>query len=204
MALTEVERLGAPGPVPIVSSLRLTCHRRHDDDRDRNETGCDRGSRFRDCPAPAFPLHRAILSRGRGEPAASDGRCVPAQGLDLELAAGELAVCRLAPEDELPEWARGGFVAVVRTPEELSVVCDAERVPGAVSSSGPWRAIRVAGTLDHALTGVLSSIASPLADAGIPIFAISSFDTDYVLVPADRLEAATIALGRAGHVVAPR
>ena len=126
------------------------------------------------------------------------------QGLELEVLDGELAVCRLGPEDELPEWARGGFVAAVRTPEELSVVCDAERVPGEAQSSGPWRALRVAGTLDHALTGVLSSLATPLAEAGIPIFAISSFDTDYVLVPANRLDEATTALGRAGHAVPPR
>ena len=73
------------------------------------------------------------------------------------------------------------------------------RVPGSVQSSGPWRALRVAGTLDHSLTGVLREIAGPLADAEIPIFAISSFDTDYVLVPGGRVEAARAALEEAGH-----
>lgn len=120
-------------------------------------------------------------------------------GLELELVDGELAVCRLEADDETPEWARGGFVAVVRTPEELSIVCDAERVPEPIRSSRPWKALRVAGTLDHALTGVLSSIAVPLAEAEIPIFAISSFDTDYLLVPAERAVEALAVLRGAGH-----
>lgn len=113
----------------------------------------------------------------------------------------ELALCRLGPEDPFPEWAVGDFVATVRTGEELSVVCSAAQVPNHVQASHGWRAIRVAGTLDLSLTGVLAELLGPLERAGIPIFAISSFDTDYVLVPGDRLDEATEALRDTGHAV---
>lgn len=143
----------------------------------------------------------------------------------LELLEGAYVVARMGAGDEVPpglmdEGARGGrdggagLVAVTRTGEELSVVAPLhllERPPhGAMGRSrgrslemgGPQRALRVAGALDHALTGVLLSLAAPLADAGVPIFAVSTFDTDYVLVPEERLEDALAALRDAGHEVA--
>ncbi len=104
--------------------------------------------------------------------------------MDLEILEGTLAVSRLGPSETVPEWAEEGELSVVaRTGEELSIVCEAASVPDEVESSGPWRALRVAGTLDHSLTGILGSLATPLADAEVPIFAVSTFDTDYVLVP---------------------
>jgi hypothetical protein len=90
-------------------------------------------------------------------------------------------------------------VATVRTGEELSVVCDADSLPDGVDCSRGWRALRVVGTMDLALTGVLARLLTPLADVEIPIFAISSFDTDYVLVQGDRLDEALAALTAAGH-----
>lgn len=116
----------------------------------------------------------------------------------LEVLAGELAICRLDPAGEPPAWAGGELVATVRRGAELSVVCDGASVPNGVAASRGWRALRVAGTLDLALTGVLAAILEPLADAGIPIFAVSSYDTDYVLVPGDRLDDALAALAKAG------
>lgn len=125
--------------------------------------------------------------------------------LDLLLGDEELALCRLDPEEAVPAWARGSFVATVRTPEELSVICAAARVPAETVASSGWKAFRVAGALDLSLTGVLAALLNPLEQAEIPIFAISSYDTDYVLVPSDRLEAAREALVAAGHrFVAPR
>jgi len=128
--------------------------------------------------------------------------------LQLQLLSDTHAVCRLAPEAEPPAWAsgdvpQGGLVAVTRTAEELSVVCPQALVPAAdgVEVSGSWRVLRVAGTLDHGMTGVLASIAAPLAEAAIPIFAVSTFDTDYVLVPEGGLGAAIRALRVAGHDV---
>lgn len=124
--------------------------------------------------------------------------------LELELSSGDYVVCRLPASDPVPEWAQGAgqpLLAVTRTGEELSIVCAAGFAPAAVRGSGPWRALRVAGTLDHSLVGVLASLAGPLAEAAVPIFAISTFDTDYLLVPAERLGEALGALSRAGHSI---
>jgi hypothetical protein len=105
----------------------------------------------------------------------------------------------------VPAWAEpgdGALHAVVRTPGELTVVCDAARVPAGVPAERSWRALEVQGPLDLALTGVLAAIAAPLARADVAIFAVSTFDTDYVLVRGDRLDAAVAALRAAGHTVA--
>lgn len=118
---------------------------------------------------------------------------------------GELAVAQLDPGAPPPAWADpsdGALHAVVRTPGELTVVCDAARVPAGVSAERGWRALEVEGLLDLALTGVLAAIAAPLARAGVAIFAVSTFDTDYVLVRSERLADAVAALRAAGHSVA--
>ena len=128
--------------------------------------------------------------------------------MQLELLSAGHAVVRLEPGAELPGWAAGaeaptgGLIAVTRTGEELSVVCPEELVPADVDRSGGWRALRVAGTLDHGMTGVLASLAAPLAEAAIPIFALSTYDTDYLLVPHGGLGAAIRALRVGGHEVA--
>ncbi len=119
--------------------------------------------------------------------------------MDLELLPAELAICRLGATEPMPKWARGALVAFVRTGEELSVVCDSASMPDGLDCSRGWRAIRVAGTMDLSLTGVLARLLVPLGDAEVPIFAVSSFDTDYVLVPASRLEQARETLTSAGH-----
>jgi uncharacterized protein len=122
--------------------------------------------------------------------------------LDLTVEAWELAVSRLPPDAAVPDWAtRGAFHAVTRTPAELSIVCEAAHVPGDVRSEKGWRCFSVAGPIPFELTGVLSSIAAPLAEAGVGIFAISTFDTDTVLVPGARLADAIRALESAGHRV---
>jgi len=117
---------------------------------------------------------------------------------------GELANCRLPPDAEVPRWASAGPVmALARSSEELSIVCASASVPDGLTASSGWRALRVAGTLEHSMTGILASLATPLAAAEIPIFAISTYDTDYVLVPADRLPQARVVLLAAGHRLAP-
>jgi uncharacterized protein len=104
----------------------------------------------------------------------------------------------------VPAWADGGAAldAVVRTPAELTIVCAAAAVPEGVRAERGWRALAVAGPLDLALTGVLVALLEPLARAGVAIFAVSTFDTDHVLVRADRLDDAVRALRAAGHRVA--
>ena len=120
--------------------------------------------------------------------------------LDLTLLDTPFAICRLEPDAELPAWGTGGpFWSITGTLEELSVVCAMDLVPPHISAEGPWRAFKVAGPLDFALTGVLASLAQPLAKAGVSIFALSTFDTDYLMVKADHLATAVETLRAAGH-----
>jgi hypothetical protein len=122
--------------------------------------------------------------------------------LRLTLLPDELAVCRLAAADPLPRWLpAAGFLSITRTAEELSIVCASGAVPDGTRAEAPWRALAVAGPLDFGLVGVLAALTVPLADAGVPIFALSTFDTDYVLVKAGRLAEAAGALRAAGHIV---
>lgn len=99
-------------------------------------------------------------------------------------------------------WAESGpVVSITRTPAELSVVCLEATVPSHAEAQRGFRCLRVAGPLDFAETGILESLAKPLALAGISIFALSTYDTDYLLLPGDNLEAAVSALSDAGHTV---
>lgn len=91
-------------------------------------------------------------------------------------------------------------MSVTRTNHEVSIVCEEMRVPPDVRAVGAWRVVEVEGPLDFTLVGVLTSLAHPLADAGVSIFAISTFDTDYLLVREAQLAAARRALTDAGHV----
>jgi hypothetical protein len=114
----------------------------------------------------------------------------------------EFAITRLGATDPAPAWAeQGGLSSVTRTAEELSVVCAASAVPASVQAERGWRCLRVAGRLDLSLTGVLASIADPLAAAELSIFAVSTYDTDYVLVRKQSSMAAIGCLRAAGHEV---
>jgi len=116
---------------------------------------------------------------------------------ELRVLPGLYAVCRLPAEADVPP----SFFSATRTPNELSVVCaEGDALPGAPCERG-FRIFEVAGPLDFALTGVLAAIAAPLAGAGVSIFAISTFDTDYVLVKERDLAKAVEALREAGHRV---
>lgn len=120
--------------------------------------------------------------------------------LTLDLLEGAFAVVRLDPDELVPAWARGGMLwSITQTPEELSILCASDRVPPGYRTEGPFRALKVRGPLDMAMTGVLASMAGPLAEAGVSIFALSTFDTDYVLVRETAVEAALRVLRLAGH-----
>jgi uncharacterized protein len=120
--------------------------------------------------------------------------------LHLDVLPGRSAVARLGPSDATPAWAAGDApTAVIRTADELTIVCPAAGVPPQVRSEGPFRTLAVRGPLDFALTGILASLAAPLAADGISIFALSTFDTDLLLVREGDLDAARAALERAGH-----
>ena len=123
--------------------------------------------------------------------------------LSLTLRKDTLAICRLSHAAPVPNWAwnPGTFHTVSRTSDELSVVCLDSAVPDGVKKEAGWRILKVDGPLDFGLTGILASVATPLANAGISIFAISTYDTDYVMVKGDKVDAAVRVLGEAGHTI---
>jgi hypothetical protein len=122
--------------------------------------------------------------------------------LSLVLLADRLAVCRLDGAAPVPDWAmRDGFFSITRTGEELSVVCREVLVPEVIRAERGWRPLRVAGVVDLSQVGVLASLAAPLAGAGISLFALSTFDTDYLLVKEHELRRAVEGLLAAGHAV---
>jgi hypothetical protein len=113
-----------------------------------------------------------------------------------------LAVARLDSGAAVPDWAvapGARFVTVTRTAEELSIVAPAARVPAGVRAEGPFVSFRVRGTLEFGLVGIVAALADPLAAAGIPVFVVSTFDTDWVLVPEGLADRARQALAAAGH-----
>lgn len=122
--------------------------------------------------------------------------------IPLMIMPARYAVCKLAQDAPFPDWARpGDLLALVRTSDELSVVCLERYVPPEVKAESGWRVIQVQGPLDFSYVGVLASIAEPLAQAGVSIFAISTFDTDYILVKENSLDQAVEALNLAGFLV---
>jgi hypothetical protein len=120
--------------------------------------------------------------------------------LTLSLLPDNYSICRLGPAADIPPWAlAGNFFSITRTEEELSLVCSQEVVPDGVLCEKGWRCIMVVGPLDFSLTGILAPLIASLAEAGISVFAISTFDTDYLLVKADNLKRAVLKLQEAGH-----
>lgn len=115
---------------------------------------------------------------------------------------GEYAVCQLDADEPLPAWLpTAPFWTVTRAGDELSVICSAEAVPAYSSHESGWRLLRMVGPFPFDLTGILESVLTPLAAADVGILAISTFNTDYVLVKLTRLAVAVAALRAAGHVV---
>jgi hypothetical protein len=142
--------------------------------------------------------------------------------LTLKVLPQHFAVCRLHPDAEIPGWVfKSPFFSITGTEDELSVVCAEEQLPSAGSrpdgqggspgrerehrrrneaepllAEKDWRALQVEGPLDFALTGVLASLTAPLAEAGISVFAISAYTTDYLLIKQEAMERALKILGR--------
>ncbi|MGA5305332.1 ACT domain-containing protein [Nucisporomicrobium flavum] len=127
--------------------------------------------------------------------------------LDLDLLPEEYAVCRLPAGSPLPASLSNGpddksVISVTWTPDEMSIICPSDRVPDGATVEAAWRCLRVVGPLDLALTGVLASLVTPLADARVNIIAFSTYDTDYLLVPRVRLTEAMDTLSAVGHRIA--
>ncbi len=113
-----------------------------------------------------------------------------------------LAVCRVGPQDPLPAWANGDeFCSITRTADELSIVCSQDLVPDGTRCEREWRCLRVAGAMPFELVGVVAGLTAPLAAAGLGVFVLSTFDTDYLLVKQPQWAAALEVLGRQGYAI---
>ena len=124
------------------------------------------------------------------------------RSLELHLLPGHMAICRLEPEAESPPWAGSGLLSsVTRTPAETTVVCQVENVPAGITCNKNWRCLRVGGILDFSETAILSSLADPLAGEGIPVYALSTYSTDLILIKEKDLSRALLVLTEAGHSV---
>lgn len=120
----------------------------------------------------------------------------------LILLPDRLTICRLPPDALLPSWSESnGLQAIIRTTDELCIICAEDNVPANITAEPNWRALKVRGPLVFSEVGVIASLANPLAEAGISIFVISTFETDYILVKKRDLEAAVENLREAGHSV---
>lgn len=115
-----------------------------------------------------------------------------------------LAVVRLGPGSEVPAWAESSSIfSITATAAETSVVCAARSVPNKAVHQKPFTAFAVEGPLDFSLTGVLVALLAPLSEAGIAVFTLSTFDTDWILVPRGEADRAVEEWRRSGHEVAP-
>ena len=122
--------------------------------------------------------------------------------LTLSILPDTFGICRLEARAKLPDWALlANFISITRTLDELSIVCPVGQIPPDIECSLEWYCFQVEGQLDFSLTGILASLASPLAQAGISIFALSTYNTDYLMVKQENKELAIKILSQAGHQV---
>ncbi len=122
------------------------------------------------------------------------------QHLKFRQLPGPYAIVRLPPDAPVPDWTtKGKFTSITRTPEELSIVCPADSIPKDLDPGSRWVCLRLEGPFAFSQTGVLLSFIEPLSNNGIPIFAISTYDTDYVLVSKEHIDRALDSLREAGH-----
>lgn len=143
------------------------------------------------------------IDRGAGPEPRQDLSWRSMRKLDIEVAAAEYTVVRLPAGSGIPAGlaAASGVVSVTSTPQEVSIVCPSEVAPEAERSEPGWRLLTVSGPLEFTLTGIIANLAGALAAAGVALFALSTFDTDHLLVKAGDLARATAALREAGHEV---
>lgn len=122
--------------------------------------------------------------------------------LEMRFLPGRFAICRLDSRSAVPPWAvRGEFFSVTRTEDELSIVCDEENVPEGVVCEKGYIALKVLGLFDFSLIGILASITAVLAAANVSIFALSTYDTDYILMREADKTGTEEALRSAGYII---
>jgi len=125
--------------------------------------------------------------------------------LTIDVGAGDYAIIRYPKGFRVPagllDGEDDGLVSVTRTSAEMSIVCPTSRAPAGETTESGWRLLTVRGPLEFTLTGIMASLSGSLAAAGVALFALSTFDTDHVLVKEADLARAVAALREAGHQV---
>ena len=122
--------------------------------------------------------------------------------LKLSLLEEKYGICTLPKDAPIPHWvSKESLVSITRTGKELTIVCKQDIIPSKLQSDLNWRCFKIDGSFDLSQIGVISSISSPLADAGISIYVISTYDTDYFLVKDDNLEKSISVLSNFGHSI---
>ena len=124
--------------------------------------------------------------------------------LKLSLLEDFFGICVFESNASISEWAgTASFCSITRTEKKLTVVCPQNIIPADIEHERDWRCFRIDGSFDLNQIGVISSLAAPLAQAGISIFVVSSYDTDYILVKEEKVEQAIAVLSGDGHSIAP-
>lgn len=124
------------------------------------------------------------------------------KSLTMRLLKGNYGVCRLEKTDGIPRWASNSeFFSITRTEDELSIVCSSDTIPAGVVFEKEWRILKVEGPLDFSLIGILAPICTMLAEEKISIFAVSTYDTDYILVKGNTIDKAIQALKLNGYEI---
>jgi hypothetical protein len=127
---------------------------------------------------------------------------MPEAQLSLSVLKDTFSLCRLAPDDPIPAWVeKCRWFSVTRTPDELSIACPSNVIPENTLCEKDWKCIQVEGPLGFSLVGILAALITPLAEANVSIFNISTFDTDYIFVKEKDLEVSIQTLSRLGHYV---
>lgn len=122
--------------------------------------------------------------------------------LKMKLLEGIFGVCRLSSEDNIPHWClQSEIYSITKTKDELSILCDLKFIPQGIKCEKPWKALKIEGPLDFALIGILSTISTLLAKNSISIFAISTYDTDYILVKEKDMDNAIKVLSNEGYII---
>ncbi len=122
----------------------------------------------------------------------------------LQTLPNSYAISRLAPSEALPAWADGtGFVSICRNVDELSIVCEEQRVPADVKIDRDWTAFRFLGPFAFGATGIVLSVIQPLSDGGLGIFVVSTFDGDHLLLKTTDVARGNELLTQAGHQILP-
>lgn len=115
---------------------------------------------------------------------------------------GIFSLCSLTPQDPIPAWVvLSSFYTISKTNDELSIVCESQYVPAGIKQHGNWSLLKIAAVLDLSLTGITAKFSTALADAGVNLCVIATFETDYILVKHKKLQTAIAALQNAGFIV---